>query len=297
MIYSIHRHLKQITDTKMILVKQITKLKELVAQYRSSGLSVGFVPTMGALHEGHISLINECNRQNDISVCSIFVNPTQFNNPADLEKYPVTIESDMDKLEKAGCSVLFLPSVAEMYPAVETNEHYDLGFIETVLEGAYRPGHFQGVCIIVDKLLNAVTPDDLYMGRKDYQQCMVVRKMMELKQHKTILHIADTIRETDGLAMSSRNMRLNAEERQQALKIIETLRIIENEIKPGDLTGLKNKAFIFLEQYGFKPDYVEIADAVTLEPQNVWDGKKQLVALIAAYLNDVRLIDNIVLKS
>jgi pantoate--beta-alanine ligase len=279
----------------MILVKHIKNLKEVISSFRSKGNSVGFIPTMGALHPGHISLIEKSNAENDISVASIFVNPTQFNNKADLDKYPITIESDIDKLEKANCDILFLPSVAEMYPEGEVNKHYDLGFIETVLEGKYRPGHFQGVCMIVDKLLQAVEPDTLYMGRKDYQQCMVIRKMLQLTDSKVKLQIEDTVREPDGLAMSSRNMRLNAEERQTALRIIEALNMIRKDIAPGDLMPLKKTSVAFLEAYGYKPDYVEIADALTLEPKDHWDGKEKLVALVAAYLNEVRLIDNIVL--
>jgi pantoate--beta-alanine ligase len=283
------------TARNMILIKHIKNLQETLAYFRSKGKTTGFVPTMGALHEGHISLVNKCNSENDISIVSIFVNPAQFNNKADLEKYPVTIEADIDKLEKANCDILFLPSVAEMYPAGEVNKHYDLGFIETVLEGKYRPGHFQGVCIIVDKLLQAVQPDNLYMGRKDYQQCMVIRKMLELTHSKVKLHVEDTVREPDGLAMSSRNLRLNNEERQTALRIIEALQMIREKITPGNLQHLKQNSVAFLEKYGYKTDYVEIADALTLEPKDHWDGKEKIVALVAAYLNEVRLIDNILL--
>jgi pantoate--beta-alanine ligase len=279
----------------MILIKDIKTLKKELSIRKSAGNTIGFVPTMGALHAGHISLIEKANTENDLSVCSIFVNPTQFNNAKDLQKYPVTIEADIDKLEKAGCDFLFLPSVAEMYPNGEKNEQYNLGDIETILEGQYRPGHFQGVCIIVDKLLQAVLPDVLYLGRKDYQQCMVIAKMMQLKQHNITLQICDTIREKDGLAMSSRNMRLNEKERQQALHIIESLHYIKNNLKEGNLDKLKKEATIFLGNNGYKVDYAEIADAETLALQHEWDGQKKLVALVAAYLNEVRLIDNIAL--
>ena len=283
------------TAHNMILIKHIKNLQETLDNFRSTGKVIGFVPTMGALHNGHISLVNKCNSENDISVVSIFVNPAQFNNKADLEKYPVTIEADIDKLEKANCDILFLPDVAEMYPAGEVNKHYDLGFIESVLEGKYRPGHFQGVCIIVDKLLLAVQPGNLYMGRKDYQQCMVIKKMLELTHSNVKLHVEDTVREPDGLAMSSRNMRLNKEERQTALKIIEALQMIKEKITPGDLQNLKQDSVTFLKESGYKTDYVEIADALTLETKDHWDGKEKLVALAAAYLNEVRLIDNILL--
>jgi pantoate--beta-alanine ligase len=281
----------------MILIKDILTLKKHLAGYKDAGKTIGFVPTMGALHDGHITLVNKAISENDVFVCSIFVNPTQFNNPTDFQKYPITIEADIDKLEKAGCGILFLPSVEEMYPKGETNVYYELGTLETILEGKYRPGHFQGVCMIVDKLLAAVSPSVLYLGRKDYQQCMVISKMMQLRQYNIQLSICDTVREKDGLAMSSRNMRLNEVERKQALRIIEALKHINNNIKKGNIEVLKKEATLFLERNGYKVDYVEIADADTLELQDVWDGNKKLVALVAAYLNEVRLIDNIILNS
>jgi pantoate--beta-alanine ligase len=279
----------------MIVIKDIKTLNNHLITIKNDSKTIGFVPTMGALHAGHISLILKANTENDVSVCSIFVNPTQFNNATDLEKYPKTLEADIEKLEKAGCHFLFLPSVNEMYPAGETNLHYNLGTLETILEGKYRPGHFQGVCIIVDKLLAAVMPTILYLGRKDYQQCMVVHKMMQDKPYHIALSICNTVREPDGLAMSSRNMRLNEVERKQALRIIESLEIIKNGLQIGSLENLKKDATIFLEQHNYKVDYTEIADAETLEIQTTWDGKRKLVALVAAYLNEVRLIDNIVL--
>jgi pantoate--beta-alanine ligase len=279
----------------MILIKDILTIQKHLLSYTNAGKTIGFVPTMGALHDGHISLVQKAIGENDVCVSSIFVNPTQFNNPIDFEKYPITLQADIEKLEKAGCGILFLPSVEEMYPTNEKDEYYELGFLETILEGKYRPGHFQGVCMIVDKLLAAVTPNVLYLGRKDYQQCMVIAKMMQLRHYNIRLNICDTVREKDGLAMSSRNMRLNEVERKQALRIIEALTLIKNNIKKGNIEALKKEASLFLESNGYKVDYTEIADAETLELQHEWDGKKKLVALVAAYLNEVRLIDNIVL--
>ncbi len=279
----------------MILIKDIKTLKKHLSFYKNTGKTIGFVPTMGALHDGHISLVEKAISENDVFVCSIFVNPTQFNNAADFKKYPITLEADIVKLEKAGCGILFIPTVEEMYPNIEKNLHYKLGNIETILEGKYRPGHFQGVCMIVDKLLEAVSPTVLYLGRKDYQQCLVIGKMMEIEKYKTTLSICDTVREKDGLAMSSRNMRLNKIERKQALSIIESLTFIQNNIKKGNIEAVKKEATDFLKNKGYKVDYVEIADAETLEAQSKWDGKKKLVALVAAYLNEVRLIDNIIL--
>lgn len=279
----------------MILVKHTDQLLTILKKKRSSGLTVGFVPTMGALHKGHISLIEQAGLTNDFTVCSIFVNPAQFNNAEDLLKYPVTIEEDINKLEKGGCDLLFLPGKEEMYPSDELPVQYDLGNLENLLEGKYRPGHFQGVCRIVDKLLTAVIPDVMYLGRKDYQQCLVIKKMMTERGYETEVRICETVREEDGLAMSSRNLRLQPDERQLAVKIIESLMIIKNGIKPGSLSEIKNRATAFQESYGFKVDYIEVVDAETLQVQDTWDGEKKTVALAAAYLNDIRLIDNVLL--
>ena len=279
----------------MIIIKQVKKMKEFIGKLQSKNTKIGFVPTMGALHNGHICLIKISKSENDSTVCSIYVNPTQFNNESDLQKYPVTIEKDIDQLEKSGCDILFLPSTSEIYPDCEENEHYNLGTLETILEGKYRPGHFQGVCIIVDKLLKIVEPTILYLGKKDYQQCMVIGKMIKSKQYDIKVTLCDTIREEDGLAMSSRNMRLNETERITALKIIKALQNLKNNIKPGSVTNLKNDATNFLTANGYKVDYTEIADAETLEPVTDWDGERKIVALVAAYLNDVRLIDNLIL--
>lgn len=284
----------------MILYKKITDLHKYLDTQRQNGKSIGFVPTMGALHDGHLSLIEEAKKENDLVVCSIFVNPTQFNDLRDFEKYPVTIDRDIALLEPAGCDVLFLPAVQEMYPGgVKTGRHYDLGYLETLLEGKYRPGHFQGVCMVVHRLLEIVMPDNLYLGQKDYQQCMVITRLAELLHlsDKIKINICPTLREPDGLAMSSRNMRLSKEERQKAVTIYQCLIEIKEQLKQGELHQLKEKVLSRLVQAGFKPDYAEIADAVNLQPAETWDGKQQLVALIAAYLNEVRLIDNMILTS
>ncbi len=279
----------------MIIIRHIQKIKDFIDKLKLQGNTIGFVPTMGALHEGHISLIKKSKSETNITICSIYVNPTQFNNEADFRKYPVTIESDINKLEMAACDILFLPSTNELYVDKEEAKHYDLGMLENILEGQYRLGHFQGVCIIVSKLLNAVKPSTLYLGKKDYQQCMVINKMIADNKYKVRLELCETVRESDGLAMSSRNMRLNKTERTDALKIIETLEIIKKDIKPGNLEGIKINAKNYLTKNGYKVDYTEIADAETLVIVSDWDGEKKLVALVAAYLNEVRLIDNIIL--
>jgi len=280
----------------MILFRKAADVSAYLLQHKKTGKDIGFVPTMGALHPGHISLINASKEKDSLAVCSIFVNPAQFNNPADFDNYPSTIEKDIDELEKAGCDVLFLPSVSEIYPQGTSGaEIYDLGYMETVLEGKYRPGHFQGVCLVVNRLLDIIPADRLYLGQKDYQQCMVIKKLVELKGIKTTIIICPTLREADGLAMSSRNLRLSEKDRKQALKIAEALLIIKHGIQPGDLRTLKQKATLHLTGAGFTVDYVEIAGADNLELIDHWDGKQKTVALAAAFLGDVRLIDNMLL--
>ncbi len=280
----------------MILVKKKIDLDNLLQSYRATGHRIGFVPTMGALHEGHLALIKTSGSQNDYTVCSIFINPTQFNNAADFKKYPITLEQDINLLEAAGCDLLFLPSVAEMYPVDEPVMHYDLGPLENILEGKYRPGHFQGVCRIVDKLLDATKPHTLYLGQKDYQQYMVVRKMTSLRNHQLKIQICDTLREPNGLAMSSRNMRLSEADKQKAGALIDTLRKIEQGLQTGDTSILLQDAQSFLTSLGFEVDYVAIASAEDLAPVADWDGEQKLVALVAATLSEVRLIDNIFLN-
>jgi pantoate--beta-alanine ligase len=277
----------------MIIFKKKIDISNYIVNYKKTSGKIGFIPTMGALHKGHISLIEASKKTDTLTICSIFVNPTQFNNSADFEKYPVTIEKDIDMLEKAGCNVLFLPSVEEIYPAdSSTTLPYELGFIEKVLDGKYRPGHFQGVCNVVQRLLDIVQPNTIYLGQKDYQQCMVIKKLTELIQSPTQIIICPTLRESDGLAMSSRNMRLTSVERIKAVKISEVLLFIKQEIKPGNLQDLKQRCINYLTNEGYNVDYVEIADATNLTLLQNWDGKTKLVALVAAFLNEVRLIDN-----
>jgi pantoate--beta-alanine ligase len=282
----------------MIIFKKAAEISRFLAKKKETGTILGFVPTMGALHQGHISLIKQAHGINKLVICSIFVNPAQFNDKNDFEKYPSGIEADIDMLEKAGCDVLFLPSVDEMYPAgIATSKHYDLGYLDTVLEGSFRTGHFQGVCQAVERLLSIVNPDYLYLGQKDYQQCMVIKKLIALMQSSAELVICPTMREADGLAMSSRNLRLDEMERKKAVRISETLSFIKQEIRPGYLGDLKMRCINYLSAEGFKVDYVEIANADNLEPMEYWNGETKLVALVAAFLNEVRLIDNMILAN
>lgn len=254
---------------------------------------------MGALHEGHITLIKRSIEVDEITVCSIFVNPTQFNNPDDFEKYPVTIEEDIYMLESTGCSILFLPGVNEIYPkGIQQLSNYDLGYLETVLEGEFRPGHFQGVCQVVDRLLYIVGPDILYLGQKDYQQCLVIKHLLFLNglNEKLRIEISPTIREPEGLAMSSRNKRLSKEARLISSSISKTLLFIKDNCKEGNTGEILSQAAMKLELSGFKIDYLRIADAETLELKTEWDGKLKIVVLAAVYIEDIRLIDNMLIN-
>ena len=283
----------------MILFKKATELHNYLEEQHKKEKMIGFVPTMGALHTGHISLLQASLKENDCTVCSIFVNPTQFNDPKDYQKYPVTIEKDIYQLEITGCDILFLPSVNEIYPAtIPKNIHFDLGYLETILEGKFRPGHFQGVCMVMHQLLEIIPAGNLYLGQKDYQQCMVIKRLIELMRRKEQVNIVicPTLREPDGLAMSSRNMRLNEDERKKAITIYQALSFLKNDLKKGDLNEVIQKAKQILLDKNFKIDYAEIADTDTLELLKVWDGKKKVVALIAAFMNEVRLIDNMLLN-
>lgn len=263
---------------------------------RRNGFSVAFVPTMGALHLGHISLFEKVKATNTVIVSSIFVNPTQFNEAGDFEKYPKTIDKDVYKLEKAGCDILFLPSVKEMYPNGSTlHKQYNLGYLDTLLEAASRPGHFQGVCQVMDRLLTIVQPDRVVLGQKDYQQCMVISKLVSETGSPIDILIGDTLREHDGLAMSSRNLRLSEDARTKAPLIYETLVWIKQQIKPGNLQSIKKRAADNLNRGGFKTDYIEIADAKSLQIVADWEGQSALVILIAAFIDDIRLIDNMLL--
>jgi pantoate--beta-alanine ligase len=223
----------------MILFKRAGDLTAWLHRQQTSGQSIGFVPTMGALHEGHISLITISKKSTSLTVCSIFVNPTQFNDPKDFQKYPVTLEKDIALLEKAGADVLFLPEITEIYPQGTTHlENYDLGPLETLLEGKYRPGHFQGVCQVMQRLLHLVRPDHLFMGSKDYQQCMVVQRLLGIMELPATLHRCPIIREADGLAMSSRNARLNPTQRANATAIYRALTAIKTGwTTPGSRTA------------------------------------------------------------
>ncbi|HEX8460469.1 MAG TPA: pantoate--beta-alanine ligase [Segetibacter sp.] len=282
----------------MTLFKEAEGLKIYIGKQKNAGKTIGFVPTMGALHSGHISLIEQSKQKCDISVCSIFVNPTQFNDPKDFEKYPVTISNDILQLERAGVDILFLPSVNEIYPEGLSNlPHYDLGDIENLLEGKYRPGHFQGVCQVVHRLLQVVSPGYIFMGQKDYQQCIIVKKLIELTNMPVKLETGKTHREESGLAMSSRNTRLSGEQMKDATAISTILKYIKDKYQAAPLRDLEEYAKKFLLSNGFsKVDYVSIANAATLHPVESAATQVKSVALIAATIGETRLIDNMVLQ-
>lgn len=283
----------------MILFKKTNDLIKHLDNQRILGKKIGFVPTMGALHEGHLSLVRLSKAATDLTICSIFVNPTQFNDPADFEKYPITTDKDIALLLTAGCDLLFLPAVSEMYPeGIMGKPEYDLGDMETLLEGKFRPGHFQGVCQVVHQLLAQVNPHDLFLGQKDYQQCMVIDRLMQQTGFKetVTLHICPTLRESDGLAMSSRNRRLNESDRIKAASIFRTLSYLKQQLHTGSLDALLQTASDQLEQEGFRTDYLVVADAASLQPVSTWDGSQKLVALVATFLGGVRLIDNLPLN-
>ncbi|HEY9260292.1 pantoate--beta-alanine ligase [Chitinophaga sp.] len=284
----------------MYLFKRSADLKKHLDLVRKSNKSIGFVPTMGALHEGHLSLIQAARENNDVVVCSIFVNPTQFNDPKDFEKYPITIEEDIKKLNNVSTDILFLPSVEEMYPeGLESDLHYDFGNLETILEGKFRPGHFQGVGRIVHKLLDIVQPDQLFMGQKDLQQCLIIRRLLVVTHSPVKLVVCPTEREKDGLAMSSRNARLSPAARKKATAIYQALLRIKNNFGKGlHFMEGAHEAFDELKKQGFEPEYVDILqlDNDMLHPLDQPPGNATVIVALAAWLDGVRLIDNMVLQ-
>lgn len=279
----------------MEVFTSIHSLKNFLSVQRLQNKTIGLIPTMGALHEGHISLIETAANQNDITVCSIFVNPTQFNNPEDLAKYPRTLEEDCKMLEDAGCSAVFAPTVDEMYPE-QTMLTMNFGLLETVMEGASRPGHFNGVGIVVSKFFNIIQPHRAYFGQKDLQQVTVVKRLVADLSFNLELIVCPTVREDDGLAMSSRNRRLNEAERAHAPIIYKILLDAKEKILAGiDIEETKESVQReFLVLAGFELDYFEIVNIKTLQPIHTIGAANSTALCIATFLGPVRLIDNIV---
>lgn len=280
----------------MVILKTETDLRHFLSSATSK---IGFVPTMGALHRGHTSLIKQAKQRQLLTVCSIFVNPTQFNDPEDFKKYPISLEADIELLLEAQCDVLFLPTVETVYPnGPEQTRVFDFGFLETIFEGAHRPGHFKGVGQVVARLIDLVKPDVLYLGQKDYQQCMIIGQLLELMglQQKIQLMICPTVREDDGLAMSSRNRRLSEAQRSLAPTIYQCLVSVEAKMNTASFAHVQRECWALLEQKGFRPEYVALADADTLVALSEFDPSRKMVVLIAAWLGKIRLIDNFVLN-
>ncbi len=269
-------------------------LADFVASKREKGMSIGFVPTMGALHNGHISLVNASKADNQVTVCSIFVNPTQFNQKEDFDKYPRLIEEDIRLLEASDCDALFIPEVNEMYAPKSEVLNYHFSHITHSLEGTFRPGHFDGVITIVKKLFDAVNPDNAYFGQKDFQQCMVIKELIRHFNLNINLKIIPTLRESDGLAMSSRNLRLSPSERKQAIAIYQACNFIKEHIKMYSAEELLSKAKSIVNKE-LKLEYLELCDADTLEPVIDIANHNQVVALAAAWCGNVRLIDNMII--
>jgi len=272
------------------------KANELRSYLQHCGQTIGFVPTMGALHAGHTSLITRAKAEGCLAVVSIFVNPTQFNDRNDFLKYPVSLDNDMLLLADAGCDVLFLPSEAEIYPQGHAHiKAYDFGRLEQLLEGAHRPGHFKGVGQVVGRLLEIVQPQRLYMGRKDYQQCLIVEQLlaqMQLQDRITLIK-SDTVREPDGLAMSSRNVRLNEPGRALAGLLYQCLVSIQTKKGLAPFRIVQRECMELLKAKGFEPEYVSLATPDDLTELEEYPASEPAVALIAARIGNVRLIDNV----
>ena len=260
---------------------------------------LGFVPTMGALHDGHLSLIEKSKSENKFTICSIFVNQKQFNNAEDFEKYPKTIDTDLAKLELAKCDMVFVPTNEQIYPTNFKAPYFELGNIENVLEGYYRPGHFQGVCIVVNRLLDLIKPNKLYLGRKDFQQCIVIQKMLALQKLEATIElcIVSTKRDQNGLALSSRNLRLSEAAKKKSLILINSLQHAKdalNRDKNIALTKIQNDSINEIKKAGFESvDYFDFIneDFEVIKDNN--ETKRIIAILTAATIDAVRLIDNI----
>lgn len=277
----------------MQIINSIAQLRATIKAYRLEGDTIGFVPTMGNLHEGHLDLVKRADKKADRKVVSIFVNPTQFEKQDDLDKYPRTMDEDLKKLEALGVDLVFAPEAKEMYPQGRLVTQVDIPEISCLLEGSSRPGHFRGVATVVTKLFNIVAPDVAVFGQKDFQQLMLIRQMVSDLDMPIEVVAAPTVRESDGLAMSSRNNRLTAEQRQLAPHVYRVLQYVETQLSKGvkAFESLQEEAMKELDGLGFKSDYIQVCDANTLLPAN--EADKELVILVAAYMGDIRLIDNV----
>lgn len=282
----------------MQIIEQVSTIRQTVQELRCKGKRIGLVPTMGALHEGHLQLLRTSVKENDVTICSIFVNPTQFNNPDDYKLYPRTLEQDIALLESVGCDYLFSPTAQEVYPQQQQLLQFSFGKLEAVMEGEHRPGHFNGVATIVGKLFNFVQPHKAYFGQKDLQQVAIVRQLVQGLSFDLELVCYPIIREEDGLAMSSRNKRLNEKQRQVAKNLYKALQLAESHLQVKPLQQIKEEVAAFLYPLEeVKLEYFEFADPYTMQPvQNLQEVQEELALCIAAFVGPVRLIDNLIVN-
>ena len=281
----------------MRVFSTVDKLQNHLLECRKKNSKIGFVPTMGSLHEGHLTLVKRSIEENDVTVCSIYVNPTQFNDSKDFEKYPKDLDRDARMLESVGCDVVFTPSNSEMYPT-PTMVNLSFGQLETVLEGAHRPDHFNGVGIIVSKLFNIVQPNNAYFGQKDCQQFLIISRLVKDLSFPLTLHRVDTVREPDGLAMSSRNQRLTSQEREIAPALYQAISLASKKLKDGtspDKATAEAKELL-AERPEITLEYLEIVNTHDLTPLQGFDQKEGAGIFIAAHLGKVRLIDNLIIS-
>lgn len=276
----------------MLIVHKIAEVKNFIQDTKLQGKTIGFVPTMGALHHGHIELVKKADSENDITIVSIFVNPIQFNNPEDLAKYPRTLDSDVEKLKETNCKVVFAPSAEEMYPEPDTTE-FDFGKLDKVMEGQFRPGHFRGVAVVVKKFFEIVEPDKAYFGEKDYQQLAIIKKMVQMLKLPVQIIPCPIVRETDGLAMSSRNARLTPKTREAAPTIYKSMVDACDDYSWFTPQGISGLVSTYIElNPELKVEYALVVDAETLQPIIEWTDAAHAILCVAVFAGEIRLIDN-----
>ncbi|MDA0196966.1 MAG: pantoate--beta-alanine ligase [Bacteroidetes bacterium] len=281
----------------MVVCQKIHEIKRLIKTTKSEGKSIGLVPTMGALHAGHLSLLNAARNSCDSVVCSIFVNPLQFNNKEDYHNYPVDFQEDLKILEKSGNDIVFMPEAGDMYP--ESHDiKLDFQFLEKTMEGKFRPGHFNGVALAIIKFLNIVNPDMIFLGQKDMQQAVIVRKLLSEMSFQTELKVLPTIRESDGLAFSSRNKRLTGAQRSVASNFYNALTLGKELLSKGESPSeVSNKVEVYISSIqGISLEYFEIVDSNTLESKTAVNNNEDISLCIAGYVGEIRLLDNIILN-
>lgn len=277
----------------MKVLKNKKTLTDYIERQREMGKKIGFAPTMGALHQGHISLYEAAKKENDEIISSIFINPTQFNNLNDLKKYPKTLDHDLEMLEKAGVDAVYVPDVEDIYPEEMKSKKYDFDGLENEMEGKQRPGHFDGVGTVVEELFRQVKPHNAYFGEKDFQQLAIIKKLVEKLKLPIKIHGVPTMREKNGLAMSSRNLRLTEKERDDAKIIYETLVKVNDWFRIVSIEEIKKRVQEIIEENNFKLEYFIIADEETLKETDFFYKNKKYRAFIVVHIRDVRLIDNL----